>query len=132
MLGLQCMHDNLFKRHVHGFCWALHAKWYPSVRIDEENPSKTRPREEVIWRSRSKQNRRCTSMSCWQCNACMLICWKGIAFAGHCNQSGTHQWGTTKKIQVKHDLGRRLYGGQGQNKIGGAHLRHVGIAMHAW
>ena len=36
-----------------------------------------------------------------------------------------------KKIQVKHDLGKRLYGGQGQNKIGGAHLRHVGSAMHA-
>ena len=34
-LGLQCIHDNLFKRHVHGFCWALDAKWYPSVRIDE-------------------------------------------------------------------------------------------------
>ena len=27
-----------------------------------------------------------------------------------------------KKIQVKQDLGRRLYGGQGQNKIGGAHI----------
>ena len=37
-----------------------------------------------------------------------------------------------KKIQVKHDLGRRLYGGQGQNKIGSAHLCHVGIAMHVW
>ena len=36
-----------------------------------------------------------------------------------------------KKIQVKHDLGRRLYGGQGQHKIGGAHLGHVGIAMNA-
>ena len=32
MLALQCMHDNLLKRH--SFCWALHAKWYPSVRID--------------------------------------------------------------------------------------------------
>ena len=67
MLAFQCMHDNLFK--MHGFCWALHAKWYPSVRIDEE--------------------------------------------------------------QVKHDLGRRLYGGQGQHKIGGSHLGHVGIAIHA-
>ena len=37
MLALQCMHDNLLKRH--GFCWAQHAKWHPSVRIDEENPS---------------------------------------------------------------------------------------------
>ena len=35
------------------------------------------------------------------------------------------------KIQVKHSLGKRLYGGQVQNKIGGAHLGHVGIAMHA-
>ena len=35
------------------------------------------------------------------------------------------------KIQVKHDLGRRLHGGHGENKIGGAHLGHVGIAMHA-
>ena len=72
MLALQCMHGNLFK--MHDFCWALHAKWYPSVRIDEENPSKTRPLEEVIWRSRSKQNRRCTSMLCWHRNACMIIC----------------------------------------------------------
>ena len=35
------------------------------------------------------------------------------------------------KIQVKHDLGRRLYGGHGQHKVGGTHLGHVGIAMHA-
>ena len=28
---------NLLK--MHGFCWALHAKWYPSVKIDRENPS---------------------------------------------------------------------------------------------
>ena len=34
---------------------------------------------------------------------------------------------STEKIQVKHDLGKRLYGGQCQNnKIGGAHLCHVG------
>ena len=69
MLALPCMHDNLLKRH--SFCWALHAKWYPAVRIDE------------------------------------------------------------KKIQIKHDLGKRLYGGQGQHKIGGAHLCHVGIATRA-
>ena len=68
MLVVQCMHDNLLKRY--SFCWALHAKWYPSVRIYEN-------------------------------------------------------------IQVKHDLGKRLFGGQGQHKIGGAHLGHVGIAMHA-
>ena len=55
MLVVQCMHDNLLKNH--SFCWALHAKWCPSVKIVEENPSKTRPREEVIWRSRSKQTR---------------------------------------------------------------------------
>ena len=36
-----------------------------------------------------------------------------------------------EKIQVKHNLGRKLYGGQGQHKIGGAHLHHVGSAMHA-
>ena len=34
MLALQCMHANLLKKH--GFCWVLHAKWYPSVRIDEK------------------------------------------------------------------------------------------------
>ena len=68
MLVVQCMHDHLLKRYR--FCWALHAKLYPSVRIDEN-------------------------------------------------------------IQVKDDLGKRLYGGQGQHKIGGAHLGHVGIAMHA-
>ena len=40
---------------------------------------------------------------------------KGIAFDGRC----THQWGSTKKIKVKHDLRSRLYGGwHGQNKIG--------------
>ena len=57
---------------------------------------------------------------------------KNITFAGRCTQGGTHQWESTKKIQVKHDLGRRLYGGQGKKEIGGAHLLHVGIAMHAW
>ena len=34
MLALQYMHNNLLNRH--SFCWALHAKWYPSVRIDEK------------------------------------------------------------------------------------------------
>ena len=33
MLVVQLMHDNLLKKH--SFCWALHAKWYQSVRIDE-------------------------------------------------------------------------------------------------
>ena len=65
-------------------------------------------------RMRSKQNKRCIFTLCWHCNACMIICWKGMAFAWHCTQNGTHQWGSTNKIQVKHDLGRRLYGGQGQ------------------
>ena len=69
MLALQCMHDTWLKRH--DFCWVLHAKLYPSVKIDEEN------------------------------------------------------------TKIKHELGRRLYGGHGENKIEGAHLGHVGIAMHA-
>ena len=69
MLALQCMHDNLLKRH--SFCWALYLKWYSLMRIDEENPCQTRPREQVIYK-----------------------------------------------------------GGQGQDKIGGAHLCQVGIAMH--
>ena len=85
-----------------------------------------------IWRSRSKQNRRRRiSMSCWHCNDCIIMCWKCIAFTGRCTQRCTHQWESMKKIQVKHDLGSGLYGGQGQNKIGGAHLCHVGIAMQA-
>ena len=79
---MHAMHYNLLKRH--SFCWTLHAKWYPSARINEENP-----REEVRWRSRSKQNSRCTSTSCWHWKACMIICWKGIAFAGRCTKSGT-------------------------------------------
>ena len=60
-----------------------------------------------------KQNRRCTSTSCLHCNACMIILWKGIAFAGRCTHSGSHQWGSTKKIQVEHNLRSRLYGGKG-------------------
>ena len=47
-------------------------------------------------------------------------------------RSGTHQWESTKKIQVIHEPGNRLNGGQCKNKIGGEHLHHVGIAMHAW
>ena len=58
--------------------------------------------------------------------------WKVIAFAGCCTQSGTPQWRLMKKIHVKHDFGNRLNGCQGQNKIGGAHLHHVGIEIHAW
>ena len=46
------------------------------------------------------------------------------------NQRRKYKLNTTS-IQVKHNLGRRLYGGHGENKIGGAHLGHVGIAMHA-
>ena len=124
------IHDNLLKWHID--CWVLHTKWYPSVRIDEKNPSYTWTWEQIKWRSMSKQNRRWTSTSCWHCNACMIIWLKCMALAGHCTQSGTHQWGSTKNIQVKHDLGRRVYGGQGQNKIGSAHICDVGSAMHAW
>ena len=36
-----------------------------------------------------------------------------------------------KKKEAIYELGNRLNGGQGQNKIGGEHLHHVGIAMHA-
>ena len=35
-----------------------------------------------------------------------------------------------KKTNVRHDLGNRLYGGQGQHKIEDAHLHHVGIAIY--
>ena len=66
MWALQYIHDNLPKWHI--YCWVLHTKWYPSVRIDKK---------------------------------------------------------------VIHELGNRLNGGQCQNKIGGEHLHHVGIAMHA-
>ena len=37
MWALQYMHDNLLKGH--NFCWALHTNWYPSQKIDKENPS---------------------------------------------------------------------------------------------
>ena len=69
MWEMQYMYDNLLK--IHSFCWALHTKWYPSVKI-------------------------------------------------------------AKEIHVKHDLGNRIDGGQGQNKIEGPHLHHVGIAIHTW
>ena len=86
MLVLQYMHDNLLKRHI--FSWALHAKWYPSVLIDIENRSETRTWERVIWRSMSKQNRRCISTSCWHCHACMIICWKGTSIYHICKYYG--------------------------------------------
>ena len=56
-----------------------------------------------------KQNG-CTCISCGHCNIYMymIIC-----------------------RNVIHELGNRLNGGQCHNKIGGAHLGHVGIAMHA-
>ena len=111
------IYDNLLKWHRD--CWALHTKWYPSVRIDEENPSYTWTWEQVKWRSMSKQNGRWTSTSwkkikikstsCWHCNACMVICWKGIAFAGRCTQSGTNQWGSTKKIRKLNTTSGRGY-----------------------
>ena len=67
---MSCHHcnDNLVKRH--SIFWALHTKWYPSVKKS-----------------------------------------------------------TKKKLNTT--SGRRLYGCQGQNKIGGAHLHHVGSAIHA-
>ena len=43
------------------------------------------------------------------------------------------KWYPSVKINEKkviHELGNRLNGGQCQNKIGGEHLHHVGIAMH--
>ena len=49
--------------------------------------------------------------------------------AGRYTQSGTNQRRLKKKIYVKHDLENRLNGGQGQNKIGGAHLHNAGIAI---
>ena len=70
-------------------------------------------------------------MSRWHCNACMIICLKGMAFAGHCMQTEVVPISEDRRKKVKHNLERRLYGGQGQNKIGGAHLPHVDIAMHA-
>ena len=39
MWALQYIHDNLSKWQID--YWALHTKWYPTVRIDEENPSYT-------------------------------------------------------------------------------------------
>ena len=39
MWALQYIHDNLSKWHID--CWVLPTKWYPSVRMDEENPSHT-------------------------------------------------------------------------------------------
>ena len=38
-IAIYILHDNMSKWHID--CWALHTKWYPSVRIDEENPSFT-------------------------------------------------------------------------------------------
>ena len=52
-----------------------------------------------------------------------------MGFVGHCKQSGTHQRRLIMKM-VNNDIGNRLNGGQGQNKIGGTYLHHVDIAMH--
>ena len=75
-----------------------------------------RERSRNLWRS--KQNR-CTCIWCGHCNIYMII-FKMAYDCVCCTQGGTHQWESTKKIQVKHNLGRRLYGGHGENKIGGA------------
>ena len=50
-----------------------------------------------------------------------------IAFDGNAHKVV----GSMKKPQVSHDIGNRLNGGsRGQNTIGGAHLYHVGFALH--
>ena len=88
-MEVKCMHDNFLKRH--NFCWALHTKWCPSVRIDKLNTTSGGGYMEV----KVTQNRRCISRSCWHCNVCMIICWKGIVFAVRCTQSGTSKtWRT--------------------------------------
>ena len=116
---------NLSKWYI--FMGAAHKVLPPSVRIYEEiKVNKNMTLEQVKWRSRSNQNRRCTSISCGHCNTCMVICPKGISFAGRCTQIGTYQSGSTKKIEVKYYLGNRLCGCQGHNKIRGSHLHHVG------
>ena len=84
--------------------------------------------EAGMYGTRSKQNRY-TCISCGHCNIYMIIGRNGIYIVGRCTQSGTHQWESTKKIQFIHELGNRLNAGQCQNKIGGEHLHHVGIAM---
>ena len=37
MWALQYIHDYMSKWHIHVYCWALHTKWYPSMRIEVEN-----------------------------------------------------------------------------------------------
>ena len=117
----------IIEKHV-GFCWALHAKLYPSVRIDEEklNTTSGAGNKEVKVK---KYEVHIYVMLVVQCMHDHLLNRHGIFWALHA------KWypslGSTKKIQVKHNLGR-LYRGQGQSKIGGSHLHHVGIAMHAF
>ena len=81
--------------------------------------------------SRSKQYRRCTSRSCWHCNACMLICLKkGMAFAGHCTQVVPISEDRRRKSKLNTTSG----GGYVEAKVKqnrAADIRHVGIAVHA-
>ena len=122
------MHDNLLKRH--SFCWALNTKWYPSLKIDKENPCLHYLGNRLKRGQGQNKNRRYTSTSRGHCHTCIIICWShSFCWA---LQSGTPQWRSIKKIHVKHDLGNRLNGGQSKNKIGGAHLQHVGIAINSW
>ena len=41
---------------------------------------------------------RWTSTSCEHCHTWMIICWKVLAFAGRCTQSGTTPWRSIKKM----------------------------------
>ena len=83
-----------------------------------------RERSRNLWRS--KQNR-CTCISCGHCNIYMIICRNGIYIVGCCTQSENRR---RKSKFIYMNLGTGLNGGQCQNKIGGAHLCHVGIAMY--
>ena len=116
MLALQCMHANLLK--IHGFCWALHAKLYPSVKIDREGQGQNKiggaPHIYVM-----------LVVQCMHDHLLKMYSFYWVLYV---------KWyllvRIDEKVQVKDDLGKRLYGGQGQHRIGCAHLGHVGIAMH--
>ena len=49
----------------------------------------------------------------------------GIALLGTASKVVPISEDRRRKSQVKHNLGRRLYGSQGQHKIGDAHLGHA-------
>ena len=79
-----------------------------------------------LWRS--KQNW-CTCMWGLQYMHDNLLQWHSFWWVMHTKSYLSMR--TTKKIQVKHGLWNRINAGKGQNKIGGAHLHHVGCAMYA-